>query len=188
MKKIINAPESYTDDMLKGIYAAHSDMVKCAAGDLRCYCAAKKTPGKVAIITGGGTGHLPLFLGYVGEGLLDGCGVGGVFQSPSAEQIFEISKEVEAGAGILYLYGNYTGDIMNFDMAAELCEMEDIPTLSIVGRMTSTPARPRSAAALQASSICTRLRAPGLRRWARFRTCTMPRRRRATPCARWASH
>ena len=133
MKKIINAPESHTDDMLKGIYAAHSDMVKCAAGDLRCYCAAKKTPGKVAIITGGGTGHLPLFLGYVGEGLLDGCGVGGVFQSPSAEQIFEISKEVEAGAGILYLYGNYTGDIMNFDMAAELCEMEDIPTLSIVG-------------------------------------------------------
>ena len=70
--------------------------------------------GKVAIITGGGTGHLPLFLGYVGEGLLDGCGVGGVFQSPSAEQIFEISREVEAGAGILYLYGNYTGDIMNF--------------------------------------------------------------------------
>ena len=133
MKKIINAPESYTDDMLKGIYAAHSDMVKCAAGDLRCYCAAKKTPGKVAIITGGGTGHLPLFLGYVGEGLLDGCGVGGVFQSPSAEQIFEMSQEVEAGAGILYLYGNYTGDIMNFDMAAELCEMEDIPTLSIVG-------------------------------------------------------
>lgn len=133
MKKIINAPESYTDDMLKGIYAAHSDMVKCAAGDLCCYCAAKKTPGKVAIITGGGTGHLPLFLGYVGEGLLDGCGVGGVFQSPSAEQIFEISKQVEAGAGILYLYGNYTGDIMNFDMAAELCEMEDIPTLSIVG-------------------------------------------------------
>lgn len=133
MKKIINAPESYTDDMLRGIYAAHADMVKYAAGDLRCYCTAKKVPGKVAIITGGGTGHLPLFLGYVGEGLLDGCGVGGVFQSPSAEQIFEISKEVEAGAGILYLYGNYTGDIMNFDMAAELCEMEDIPTMSLVG-------------------------------------------------------
>ena len=84
MKKIINAPESYTDDMLRGIYAAHADMVKYAAGDLRCYCTAKKVPGKVAIITGGGTGHLPLFLGYVGEGLLDGCGVGGVFQSPSA--------------------------------------------------------------------------------------------------------
>lgn len=133
MKKIINAPEAYTDDMLKGIYAAHSDQVKYVNDDLRCYCTANKVDGKVAIISGGGTGHLPLFLGYVGEGLLDGCGVGGVFQSPSAEQIFEISKEVHAGAGILYLYGNYTGDIMNFDMAAELCEMEDIETRSIVG-------------------------------------------------------
>ena len=133
MNKIMNLPENYTDDMLKGIYAAHPDKVKYAAGDLRCYCTAKKVDGKVAIITGGGTGHLPLFLGYVGEGLLDGCGVGGVFQSPSSEQIFEISKEVEAGAGILYLYGNYTGDIMNFDMAAEMCDMEDIPTMSLVG-------------------------------------------------------
>ena len=133
LKKLINLPENYTDDMLKGIYSAHPDQVKYAAGDLRCYCTAKKKPGKVAIITGGGTGHLPLFLGYVGEGLLDGCGVGGVFQSPSAEQVFEISKEVEAGAGVLYLYGNYTGDIMTFDMAAEMCEMEDIETKSLVG-------------------------------------------------------
>ncbi len=133
MKKILNAPEAYTDDMLRGIYAAHGDRVKYVNGDLRCYCTAQKVPGKVAIITGGGTGHLPLFLGYVGEGLLDGCGVGGVFQSPSAEQIFEVTKAVEAGAGVLYLYGNYTGDIMNFDMAAELCELEDIDTRSIVG-------------------------------------------------------
>ena len=63
MKKIMNAPENYTDDMLRGIYAAHADCVKCTADDLRCYCIAKKHPGKVAIITGGGTGHLPLFLG-----------------------------------------------------------------------------------------------------------------------------
>ena len=89
--------------------------------------------GKVAIITGGGTGHLPLFLGYVGDGLIDGCGVGGVFQSPSAEQIYNIAKEVEAGAGVLFLYGNYTGDIMNFDMAAEMLEMDDIEAKSIVG-------------------------------------------------------
>lgn len=133
MKKIINDPKQYTDDMLKGIYAAHGDVVKYVEGDLRCYCTAKKKEGKVAIITGGGTGHLPLFLGYVGENLLDGCGVGGVFQSPSAEQIYNVSKEVEAGAGILYLYGNYTGDIMNFDMAVEMCEMDDIETKSIVG-------------------------------------------------------
>lgn len=133
MKKILNLPEEYTQDMLKGIYAAHGDQVKYAAGDLHCYCTAIPHPGKVSIITGGGTGHLPLFLGYVGEGLLDGCGVGNVFQSPSPEQIYEISKEVHNGEGILYLYGNYSGDIMTFDMAAEMCDMDDIPTMSIVG-------------------------------------------------------
>lgn len=133
MKKIINAPEQYTDDMLRGIYAAYPDMVRYAENDLRCYCTARKKQGKVAIITGGGTGHLPLFLGYVGENLLDGCGVGGVFQSPGAEQIYNVAKQVEAGAGILFLYGNYTGDIMNFDMAAELLEMDGIETAGIVG-------------------------------------------------------
>ena len=132
MKKIINAPEAYVDEMLKGIYAS-TDMVKYVADDLHCYCIANKKPGKVAIITGGGTGHLPLFLGYVGEGLIDGCGVGGVFQSPSAEEIYNIATEVEAGAGVLFLYGNYTGDIMNFDMATEVLEMDDIEAKSIVG-------------------------------------------------------
>ncbi len=133
MKKIMNAPEAYVDDMLKGIYAAHADQVKYAEGDLRCYCTANKKDGKVAIITGGGSGHLPLFLGYVGDGLIDGCGVGGVFQSPSPEQIYNIAKEVEAGAGVLYLYGNYTGDIMTFDMATDMCDMDDIVCKSIVG-------------------------------------------------------
>ncbi len=133
MKKIINDAKNYTDDMLKGIYKAYPEQVKYVAEDLRCYCKAKKTEGKVAIITGGGTGHLPLFLGYVGDGLLDGCAVGSVFQSPTPEQIYEISKEVQAGAGVLYLYGNYTGDIMTFDMAAQMCDMDDIRTASIVG-------------------------------------------------------
>ena len=133
MKKIINLPENYTDDMLKGIYSAHPDKVKYVNDDLRCYCAIKEKKGKVAIVTGGGTGHLPLFLGYVGEGLLDGCGVGGVFQSPSSEQIANVTREVDEGAGTLFLYGNYTGDIMNFDMAAEFLEMDDIKTRSIVG-------------------------------------------------------
>lgn len=133
MKKIINAPENYVDDMLKGIYAAHGDKVKYAEGDLRCYCTANKKDGKVAIITGGGSGHLPLFLGYVGDGMIDGCGVGGVFQSPSPEQIYNIAREVEAGVGVLYLYGNYTGDIMTFDMATDMCDMDDIVCKSIVG-------------------------------------------------------
>lgn len=133
MKKILNAPADYTDDMLRGIYASHGDQVKYTADCLRCYCSAKKTEGKVAIVTGGGTGHLPLFLGYVGEGMLDGCAVGSVFQSPSAEQIFEITKEVNSGSGVLYLFGNYTGDTMNFEMSAELCEMEDIETRIVIG-------------------------------------------------------
>lgn len=133
MKKIINNPKDYTDDMLKGIYKAHSKEVTCAENDLRCYCAVKEKKGKVAIVTGGGTGHLPLFLGYVGKNMLDGCGVGSVFQSPSAKQIADITRAVDEGAGTLFLYGNYTGDIMNFDMAAEFLEMEDIKTRSIVG-------------------------------------------------------
>jgi len=133
MKKILNDPAKYTDEMLEGIYRAHSDTVHFIGEDPRCYCVKDKKQGKVAIITGGGTGHLPLFLGYVGENLLDGCAVGNVFQSPSAEQIAKLTKELDSGSGVLYLYGNYTGDIMNFDMAGELCGMDGIRTLSIVG-------------------------------------------------------
>ncbi|MCH4032420.1 MAG: dihydroxyacetone kinase subunit DhaK [Lachnospiraceae bacterium] len=132
MKKIINDPQHYVEDMLRGIYAAHPS-VTYAADDLHCYCTAHPKEGKVAIITGGGTGHLPLFLGYVGDGMLDGCGVGGVFQSPSAEQICEVARKVNGGKGILFLYGNYTGDIMNFDMAAEMLDFDGIETKSIVG-------------------------------------------------------
>lgn len=132
MRKIINLPENYTDDMLRGIYAAYPESVTYA-DDLRSYCRKNPVPGKVAIITGGGTGHLPLFLGYVGDGLIDGCGVGSVFQSPTPEQIVHIVRHVDGGKGVLFLYGNYTGDIMTFDMAAEICDMEGIETASVVG-------------------------------------------------------
>jgi len=133
MKKIINTPEEYVDKMLQGIYASLPDKVKCAADDLRCYYTAHKKPGKATIITGGGTGYLSLFLGYVGDGLIDDCGIGGVFQSPLAEQIYNITKEVEFGTVIPYLYGNYTSDIMNFDMVSEMLEMDDIECKSLVG-------------------------------------------------------
>jgi len=133
MRKILNSSDTYVDDMLAGIYAAHPDSVMFIGDDLHCYVTKERKHGKVGIMTGGGSGHLPLFLGYVGEGMLDGCAVGGVFQSPSAMQIFEVTKEINQGAGVLYIYGNYTGDIMNFDMAAEMAEMEDIQTLTVVG-------------------------------------------------------
>jgi len=133
MKKFLNNAEDFVDEMLDGIYAAHPRQLAFAGGDKRCMVAATRVTGKVGLATGGGSGHLPLFLGYVGAGLLDGAAVGGVFQSPSADQMFEVTKAINQGAGVLYIYGNYTGDIMNFDMATEMAELENIKVLSVVG-------------------------------------------------------
>jgi dihydroxyacetone kinase-like protein len=134
MKKFLNKPEDFVDEMIKGIIAAHPDQLTYVENDLRCIVkSGEKKKGKVGLATGGGSGHLPLFLGYVGEGLLDGCSVGGVFQSPSAEQMLNVTKAIDTGAGVLYIYGNYGGDILNFDMAAEMAEVEDIKVLSLVG-------------------------------------------------------
>ncbi|MEY8351824.1 dihydroxyacetone kinase subunit DhaK [Lachnospiraceae bacterium 54-53] len=142
MKKIINTPENYVNEMLEGIYLAHPDYVTYAEGDLRCLVASGKTEGKVGIATGGGSGHLPLFLGYVGKGMLDGCSVGDVFQSPSADQMLAVTRHIDSGAGVLYIYGNYNGDIFNFDMAAEMADMEEgIRVESVVaGEDVASPA------------------------------------------------
>ena len=134
MKKFLNKPEDFVDEMIKGIIAAHPEQLIYVENDLRCIVkSGEKKKSKVGLATGGGSGHLPLFLGYVGEGLLDGCSVGGVFQSPSAEQMLNVTKAIDTGAGVLYIYGNYGGDILNFDMAAEMAEVEDIKVLSLVG-------------------------------------------------------
>ncbi len=146
MKKIINKPENFVNEMLEGIYEAHPADVTCVNDDLRCLVSRKKIAGKVGLATGGGSGHLPLFLGYVGEGMLDGCSVGDVFQSPSAEQMLAVTKAIDSGAGVLYIYGNYNGDIFNFDMAAEMADMEeDIKVLSVVAGedvASAAPAKP----------------------------------------------
>ncbi|KZL92389.1 dihydroxyacetone kinase subunit DhaK [Clostridium magnum] len=119
--------------MLEGLYVAHSDLITYTADDVHCLVTANKVEGKVGIATGGGSGHLPLFLGYVGKGMLDGCSVGDVFQSPSAEQMLAVTKAIDSGAGVLYIYGNYNGDIFNFDMAAEMADFEEnIKVLSVV--------------------------------------------------------
>lgn len=133
MKKFINDAATFVDDMLEGILAAHPDRLTCVSDDMHCVVrAGRNKDGKVGIATGGGSGHLPLFLGYVGEGLLDGCSVGNVFQSPSADQMFEVTRAIDSGAGVLYIYGNYGGDIMNFDMAAEMASMEEIRVEQVV--------------------------------------------------------
>ena len=125
MKKLINKPENYVKEMLEGLYIAHPDLITYTDNDVHCLVTANKKKGKVGIATGGGSGHLPLFLGYVGKGMLDACSVGDVFQSPSAEQMHACTKYIDSGAGVLYIYGNYNGDIFNFDMAAEQADFED---------------------------------------------------------------
>ncbi|MCE5251628.1 dihydroxyacetone kinase subunit DhaK [bacterium] len=126
MRKFINDPVNFVDEMLEGILAAHPGRLTCVDGNLRCIVAGKLREGKVGLATGGGSGHLPVFLGYVGDGMLDGCSVGGVFQSPSADVMYEVTKAINKGAGVLYIFGNYGGDRMNFDMAAEMADMDGI--------------------------------------------------------------
>jgi dihydroxyacetone kinase-like protein len=145
MKKIINKPENFINEMLEGIYLAHPEMVKPYENDPRCLLNTVKKAGKVGIATGGGSGHLPLFLGYVGQGMLDGCCIGDVFQSPSAEQMLQVTKEINTGAGVLYIYGNYNGDIFNFDTAAEMADFEEsIRVESVVAGEDVASAAPSS--------------------------------------------
>ncbi len=133
MKKFLNSPDRFVPEMLEGILAAHPRQLTYVADDLHCIVkAGPRKPNKVGLATGGGSGHLPLFLGYVGEGMLDGCAVGDVFQSPSAEQMLEVTRAIHADAGVLYIYGNYSGDTINFDMSAEMAEMDDIEVQSVV--------------------------------------------------------
>jgi len=126
MKKIINGPEDFVDEMLEGILAAHADQLKATVDPRAIVRADAPVSGKVGILTGGGSGHLPVFLGYVGQGLADGVAVGNVFSSPSAETMYEATLAVNGGKGCLYLYGNYSGDVMNFDMAVEMADMDGI--------------------------------------------------------------
>lgn len=133
MKKILNNPADYVDEMLEGLTAAHPEFYRLVGETKRAV--ARATPGKagkVGIVSGGGSGHLPVFTGYVGPGLLDACAIGDVFASPSAEQMADAIRAADQGAGVLRLYGNYGGDIMNFDMAGDLVEFNDIRCSTVI--------------------------------------------------------
>jgi dihydroxyacetone kinase-like protein len=135
MKKIINKPENFVDEMMDGIIAAYGDRIRLLNGDRRILLSAyPKKEGKVGIVTGGGSGHLPLFLGYVGDGMLDGCAVGNVFASPSSQKMADMIRACDSGGGVLCLFGNYGGDCMNFEMAREMVELDDIKTAVALGR------------------------------------------------------
>lgn len=133
MKKILNNPVDYVDEMLAGFTAAHPEHYRLYGDTGRVVVRA--TPGakgKVGIVSGGGSGHLPVFTGYIGTGLLDACAIGDVFSSPSAEQMADAMRAADTGAGVLRLYGNYGGDIMNFDMAGDLVEFDDIRCTAVI--------------------------------------------------------
>jgi len=144
MKKILNDPNQFVSEMLDGLLRAHPDMLSFAGSDPHCIVRVDApTSGKVALATGGGSGHLPVFLGYVGKGMLDGCAVGDVFSSPNAEQMLEVTRHIHGGRGVLYIYGNYGGDVMNFDMAAEMANLEniDVRTVRVKDDVASAPAQ-----------------------------------------------
>ena len=133
MRKIMNNVENFADETTEGIALAFKGKVKLIDGDTRILLSDYPAKdGKVGVVTGGGSGHLPVFLGYVGKGMLDGCAIGNVFASPSAQKMADMIKACDRGNGVLCLYGNYGGDILNFDMACETVDFEDdIKTMTV---------------------------------------------------------
>jgi dihydroxyacetone kinase-like protein len=132
-KKIINDGANAVDEMLDGILAAHPDILTFAEDNRRAIVARQGSRrGKVGILIGGGSGHEPTFLGFVGKGLADACAVGNVFASPPPDPIMACTRAVDGGAGVLYMYGNYAGDVMNFDMAAEMMALDDIEVRTVL--------------------------------------------------------
>ncbi len=145
MKKIINEPADFVPELLDGLIKAHPDQLDYQDDIHSIVRADSPVEGKVALATGGGSGHLPVFLGYVGKGMLDGCAVGDVFASPSADQMLSVTQRINGGKGVVYIYGNYGGDIMNFDMAAEMADMDDIPVRSVLVKDDVASAPPEEA-------------------------------------------
>jgi dihydroxyacetone kinase-like protein len=132
MKKIMNDPADFVDQVIDGFLAAHGGDIVPVGEDRRVLARIEApVPGKVGLVTGGGSGHLPLFLGYVGEGLMDAVAIGNVFSAQSADAALDATLAADSGAGVLHLYANYSGDRLNFELAADLAEEQGIRTLSV---------------------------------------------------------
>jgi len=133
MKKLLNAPTAYVDEVLDGLTLAHPSLVRDGTAGRVIRRASGARSGKVGVASGGGSGHLPLFTGYVGAGLIDTCAVGNVFEGPNIDSCMDAIRLANSGQGVLCLYGNYGGDRMNFDMAGEFLEEEGIRTTTVLG-------------------------------------------------------
>jgi dihydroxyacetone kinase-like protein len=145
MKKLINKPENYVDEMLDGLCLAHPGLVRVGEDRRAIARSTPIRPGKVGIVSGGGSGHLPLFTGYVGEGLLDACAIGNVFEGPTINSCQDAIAAANGGTGVLCLFGNYGGDKMNFEMACEFADMEGIATRTVLGTDDIASAQPSEA-------------------------------------------
>lgn len=132
LKKFINKPENVVDEMLEGYLAAHEGRIRKLSTSRVIVRKDASIKGKVGLVTGGGSGHKPAFIGYVGEGLMDAVAVGEIFSSPSAQQIYDAIKAVDSGKGVLCVLGNYSGDVMNFDMASEMAKEEGISVEQLI--------------------------------------------------------
>jgi dihydroxyacetone kinase-like protein len=165
MKKLINAPDDVVRDALQGMEAAHSDLIQVHYEPDYVVRADAPVQGKVGIISGGGSGHEPMHGGFVGRGMLDAACPGAVFTSPTPDQMLEATKAVDGGAGVLHIVKNYTGDVLNFEMAADLAKSEGIDVEAVVTNDDAAP-RPRRAS-----------------RWPRWRRSAAASTARA---ARWA--
>ena len=132
MKKIINNPIDFVDETLDGLIKSHPKVYSLASDNSRVITRAIKSTNKVGLVTGGGSGHLPVFTGYVGKGLLDSCAIGSVFASPSVEQIASAIRNANNEKGVLCILGNYGGDVMNFEMACEIVKEEGIETKTVI--------------------------------------------------------
>lgn len=142
MQRIINDPEQVVDDMLKGFIKNHADLVAPVENPRVLKYKNAPVPGKVGIVTGGGSGHKPAFIGYIGRNLVDAVAVGEIFSSPTAKSFYDAFKAADAGRGVACLYGNYAGDNMNVKMAIELAQEEGITVKTVVANddVPSAPA------------------------------------------------
>ena len=131
MKKLINSPDTVLADSLKGVAAAHPELNVDQTNRI-IYRGTPTPAGKVALISGGGSGHEPLHGGFVGFGMLDAAVAGEVFTSPTPDKVQAATKAIDRGAGVLHIVKNYTGDVLNFEMAAELASMEGIEVGTVI--------------------------------------------------------
>ncbi|MEA5572582.1 dihydroxyacetone kinase subunit DhaK [Calothrix sp. UHCC 0171] len=132
MKKLINNPEDFVRESLEGMAAAHADLIKINFDPTFIHRLDAPKSGKVAIISGGGSGHEPMHAGFVGMGMLDAACPGQIFTSPTPDQMLAAAQAVDGGAGVIYIVKNYSGDVMNFEMATELAHSEGIRVLNIL--------------------------------------------------------